>query len=197
MKNLILIVSLLFFGGAKMSDTDDFGLKAGQTAPDFSTNDIDANAITLSKELAKGPVVIVFYRGGWCPYCNLQLRNLQHDVVPELKKVNGKLIAISVDKVAEGLKTRKSDGLDMTIVSDPSASLLTLYKVAFKLTDALVEKYKGYNIDIEGASGEKHHLMAVPSVFVIRKDGQIVFSYSNEDYKIRAENLQIIEALKK
>ena len=172
--------------------------KINEKAKDFSLKNIYGKNIQLKELLKRGPVILTFYRGGWCPYCNLQLRNLQSEVVPVLKQKNGKLVAISVDQVNEALKTKSSQNLDMIIISDPKATLLKEFKIVNQMSDELVKEYKTYYyIDIEGSSGEKHHMIAVPSVFIISKNRKIIFSYSNKDYKVRAENSKIIEALRK
>lgn len=193
MSFILAVLMLSSFGFAKSMD---FGLKRDENAPMFEAKDIDGNEIRLKESLKSGPVVLVFYRGGWCPYCNLQLRGLQKEVLPSVLKKGGTLIAISVDTPKEGLKTKSKEELGLTIISDPEAKILSLYKVQFKMSDELVKTYKySYSIDIEGASGKNHHIIAVPSVFVIKKDGKIGFAYVNEDYKVRAENKDIVHAI--
>jgi peroxiredoxin len=174
----------------------DFGLPLGEKAPQINMKDVDGVKFNLKKSLKKGPVVLVFYRGGWCPYCNLQLRNLQSEVVPSLGKYQATLVAISVDRLDEALKTKKSEALGITVLSDPTASLVKKYNVVNKVPMKLVKKYKSkYKIDLEKSSGKKHHIIAVPAVFIVKENGKISFSYANEDYKTRAQTKDILNAL--
>lgn len=192
-----LTINIIF--GTILSQGEASGLKVGDEAPQIISADIEGNEFNLKEKLKTGPVIIIFYRGGWCPYCNLQLRNLQAELVPELKKVKASMVAISVDLVKESVKTAKNENLEMFVISDPSATLIKSYKVINQLSLELVKKYKkNYSIDVEKSSGEKHHIIAIPSVFVVDpKDGRISFAYSNEDYKTRAKNKDILENLKK
>jgi len=173
------------------------GLAVGADAPPISSKDVNGNLFELNQAAAEGPVVLVFYRGGWCPYCSTQLRGLQADALPEIKKAMGKLVAISVDKMESALKTKEKESLGMTVLSDPTARILKSYDVDYKVPDELAEKYiKKYKIDLEAHSGQKHHIIAVPAVYVIDENSKITFAYVNEDYKVRAQVDDILAAVK-
>lgn len=174
----------------------EYGIKSGSVAPQIAVTDVDGKAFDLHAAAKKGPVVLVFYRGGWCPYCNLQLRNLQAKVSKEIEKVGGTIVAVSVDKVDEGLKTKGKEQLSATILSDPDAKILADYNVQFKVPDELVAKYKNeYKIDVEGSSGRKHHIIAVPAVFVLNKSAHVTYRFVEENYKIRAPEADILKAV--
>ncbi len=197
----VLFSSLVFGNTSKELAVKDvkssYGIEVNKMAPDFSISDIQGNKFNLKNEVKTGPVVLVFYRGGWCPFCNIQLRSLQTELVPQLSANKAKLVVISVDSLDEASKTDNNENLDMTVISDSDASILKLYNVAYKVPGELVTKYiNEYKIDLEKSSGKKHHLIAVPSVFVINKSGKIIFSHIDENYKVRVENSEIIEALK-
>lgn len=173
-----------------------YGLEVNLAAPDFTSTDIDGNEFNLKNAYKKGPIVLAFYRGGWCPYCNTQLRSLQSNLVPKLKPYSASLVVLSVDSLDEASKSKKSNELGMTVISDSDAKILKLYNVAFKVPNELVNKYKNeYKIDLEKSSGKDHHLIAVPSVFIINKEGKITYSYVDENYKTRANNKDILKAL--
>ena len=211
MKVLVLLVlSCLVWGCSKKKDNSvepatstvtsvklsERGLEVGAKAPQINATDIEGNKFNLEESLSSGPVVLVFYRGGWCPYCSLQLRKLELEVLPKVKRAGGKLVAISVDKLDSALKLKKKDELSMTILSDPQAEILKAYDADFKVPDELVEKYiKKYKIDLEAHSGEKHHIIAVPAVYVVNKNNKVTFSYVNEDYKVRAQVEDIVKAI--
>ena len=108
------------------------------------------------------------------------------------------MVAISVDKIDEGVKTQKKNDLSMVIISDPSAEILKEYHLINQVPDDLFKKYKDkYDIDLEIYSGEKHHKIAVPGVFVVNSKGIITYSFVEEDYKKRAPEKDIIKAIQK
>jgi peroxiredoxin len=172
----------------------EIGLKVGSRAPQIMTKDIDGKSFNLNESVKKENVILVFYRGGWCPYCNTQLRTLQAQAVPKLKKANAKIVAISVDRVEEAIKTKTNEKLNMTIISDPSAGILKKYNIVNKVDEKLVKKYKDkYKLDLEKASGKKHHIIAIPAVFVVTKNRKISFAYANENYKVRAQIKDVLD----
>lgn len=175
-----------------------YGLTTGSVAPNIVLEDITGKKFSLNDTVKQGPVVLVFYRGGWCPYCNTQLRSINKNIGPLAKKNSAKIVAISVDLLKEGISTSKTNKLDMTILSDTRAEVLHTYNLAYKVPAELVRKYKNeYGIDLEKAPGQKHHVIAVPAVFVVSKKGHITYSYVNEDYKVRAPEAEIKSAIVK
>jgi peroxiredoxin len=156
----------------------------GSKAPDAPLRMLDDQPTTLHAQLAGKPTVLVFYRGGWCPYCNLQLSELRH-LVPELARSGFQMIALSPDRPLELAKTLDEHKLEYTLLSDSSAAAMQRYGIAFRVDDATVAKYAGYGIDLAAASGESHQALAVASVFVIDAAGVIAFSYVNPDYRTR------------
>lgn len=193
---ILLILSIFAQEHAMAGPSTTYGLQTGAAAPQIATKDIDGKSFDLHAEVKKGPVVLVFYRGGWCPYCNLQLRNLEKGISADLKKLGASMVAISVDTVEEGLKTDSKEKLSAVIISDPEAKILGDYKVKFTVPQELVTKYKNeYKIDIEASSGKKHHIIAVPAVYVVDSKGTITYSYVDENYKVRAPEADIVKAV--
>ena len=174
-----------------------FGPKLQTIAPSITTKDTQGKTFDLGNAIEQGPVVLVFYRGGWCPYCNRQLRRLQKEVEPELKKANGQLVAISVDRLDESVKTQKKLSANFTVISDPKANVVKRYNVAYTVPDELVATYKKeHGIDVEASSGETHHIIAIPSVFVVGPAKKITYRFAMENYKLRAPEKQIVKAIK-
>ena len=197
MKLVLMLLGIVALHGHLAFAESTYGLKVGADAPAIDTIDVDGKPVKLVESVKKGPVVLVFYRGGWCPYCNVQLRALQSKLVPQLTALQASLIAISVDRVDEELKTKKDEGLSFSIISDPKAKILADYRVKYVVPDELVAKYKNeYKIDLEAASGEKHHIIAVPAVYVVDPSGKVTFAHVDEDYKKRAAESDILEAVK-
>jgi len=202
----VLLVGLLFVScseknedkaSEKHTKVSERGLSVGAEAPQITALDVDGKMFELKKAVLDGPVVLVFYRGGWCPYCSTQLRGLQSEALPEITKAGGKLVAISVDKMESALKTKEKESLGMTVLSDPKAEILKAYDVDYKVPDELAEAYiKKYKIDLEAHSGQDHHIIAVPAVYVIDKNSKITFAYVNENYKVRAQVSDILGAVK-
>jgi peroxiredoxin len=169
-------------------------LLIGQAAPEATLKNIDGKSLTLAQALGGKPAVLVFYRGGWCPYCNLQLADLRKLVQP-LKTKGVALIAISPDLPAELFKSVKKSELDYALYSDAKAQAIDGFGIGFKVDAATIKKYAEYGIDLEKSSGEKHHTLPAPSVFVLDATGKIQFEYVNPDYSVRASSAVVLAAV--
>lgn len=169
------------------------GLKPGSKAPELVVKNVEGEKLNLAAK--NETLVLAFYRGSWCPYCMRQLKSLQKEVYPKLSKLGARLVAISVDRPMVAKKMKERFELDFYVVSDPEAKTLKHFKIANKLSDDLVKKYKSaYQIDVEADSGQTHHIVAHPGVFIV-KDGEIVFADVHTDYKERTENPIILKTL--
>lgn len=172
------------------------GLTVGMAAPDFTAPTYEGNKVTLSDYYKKGPVVLIFYRGEWCPYCNVHLKSFQ-DRLADFKKLGATILAVSVDKQEFGAVTVQKDALGFEVISDPAAEILQAYNVVYKVPDELADKYLNeYHIDLKAHSGREDHVIAVPATYVIDKAGTIVFIYANVDYKVRTKPEEALEVLK-
>lgn len=172
------------------------GLQTGQKAPDFIAKSYTGAKVSLSSALDDGPVVLVFYRGAWCPYCNLHLKQLQ-DSLETFEEQGATLIAISVDKADKAAETVAKGHLEFEVITDSQADILKAYGVVYQVPEDMAKKYKeSYSIDLEGHSGRTDHIIAQAATYVINQEGIIVFAYANEDYKVRAQPEAILEALK-
>jgi peroxiredoxin len=169
-------------------------LIGAQVSTEIKLTDIDQHAKTLKEALANKPAVLVFYRGGWCPYCNIGLSDLRNVVEPA-KKLGYQVIAVSPDQPSELFKSVEKNELNYTLLSDAKAELINAFGIGFTLDAATREKYAGYGIDLEKASGEKHFTLPVPSVFVLDGTGKVLFEYVNPDYSVRLSSKVILAAL--
>lgn len=149
--------------------------------------------------LKRQRTVLIFYRGGWCPYCNAHLSDLV-TIEQKLTAKGFQIIAISPDTPAELNNTLTKDHLTYKLFSDSSAEAMKKFGVAYRLDDPTFSKMKdSYGVDLEKFSGQTHHILPVPSVFVINRDGNIVYAHSNADYKVRlkaSEILTVIDSMK-
>lgn len=167
----------------------------GTQIPAVELRDVDGKPFDLQAALAKAPTVLVFYRGGWCPYCNAQLAGLAK-AAPQLKEMGYQIIGVTPDSPSELKKTIGKNKLDYTLVSDSKAQLIDAMGLGFVVDAATLEKYKEYGIDLEKASGETHHILPVPAVYLADKSGLIKFSYVNPNYKVRLESSVLLAAAK-
>ncbi|HYE77784.1 MAG TPA: peroxiredoxin-like family protein [bacterium] len=170
------------------------GLEVGTAAPSFELLDVDGKPHTLADLLKEGWVVLVTYRGGWCPYCNEHLQASKGLAQP-LREAGARLVAVSVDLPAEEAKTYTKHGLDFLVLSDPYLELINAYNIANVIDAETVKLYEGYGIDLEAYSGQRHHTIAHPAVIIIDPDGIIRFFHVNADYKVRMTPDEIQEAL--
>jgi peroxiredoxin len=169
-------------------------LLIGASAPSATLMNIDGKSVTLTKVLAGKPAVVIFYRGGWCPYCNLQLADLRKLVAP-LKAKGVGLVAISPDQPQELFKSVTKNELDYQLYSDAKTQAIDGFGIGFKVDAATITKYAGYGIDLEKSSGEKHHVLPVPSVFLLDANGKIQFEYVNPDYSVRLSSAVVLAAV--
>jgi len=170
-------------------------LEVGQPIPKLSLTTADGNAFDLQATVAEKPTVLIFYRGGWCPFCNKHLSQLQ-SAEPQLRKLGYQIIAISPDRPVELKKSLEKDKLSYTLLSDSSMAAAKAFGLAFEVDAPMLEKLASYNIDIEAASGEKHHQLPVPAVFMVGTDGIVDFVHANPDYKVRLSSEKILAAAK-
>lgn len=167
----------------------------GSKMPDVALRTVDGAPTTLARQVAGKPAILVFYRGGWCPYCNLQLSELRH-VEAQAEALGYQMIAISPDRPEELSRTLDKADLTYTLLSDSRADALKAFGIGFRVDDATVAKYREYGIDLEAASGETHRALPVPSVFIVDGEGVIQFGYSHPDYSIRIPGDVILAAAK-
>ncbi|MDP1579753.1 MAG: peroxiredoxin-like family protein [Candidatus Didemnitutus sp.] len=171
--------------------------KVGDTVPDVKLLTADDAAVSLREVVKEKPAVLIFYRGGWCPYCNRHLGALA-EIEGKVLAAGYQILAISPDQPAKLKATPDREKLGYRLLSDRKAEAAQALGIAFEVPAELVAKYKNeYKIDLEAASGETHHLLPHPAVFVIGRDGVIRYAHVNPDYKIRLtpeEILAVIEA---
>lgn len=167
----------------------------GEKAPEGKLVTRDGETVNLANLIAEKPTILLFYRGGWCPYCNTHLREIQK-IEPALKTLGYQILAISPDRPAKLAETLEKDKLGYTLLSDSDMDAARAYGLSFEVDEATREKYREYNIDLVAASGKSHNLLPVPAAFVISKKGMIRFAYSNPDYKTRVSGEALLAAAK-
>lgn len=168
-------------------------LLLGNPLPDVGLRTLEGTPITLKEAVGGRPAALVFYRGGWCPYCNLQLSGLRL-IRKDLDALGFQLIAISPDTPAELKKTLDKDALDYRLLSDSSAAAMRAFGIGYEVDAETLKKLSGYGIDLEKASGERHHVLPVPSVYLVDAQGLLQFSYVHPDYTVRLPEEVVLAA---
>lgn len=172
-------------------------LQIGEKAPDFSLSNATDKTIKLSDLLKNGKVVLTFYRGSWCPYCNLQLALYQTSLT-EIHTLGAELVAISPQTPDESLNIKEKNELNFEVLSDNGNIVARKYTTVFKNADAPVNTMTELGFDFDAHYSDDSRELPVPAVFIIEKDGTISFAKSlGGDYRNRVEVSEIINALKK
>lgn len=171
-------------------------LAIGTAVPDVTLTTPDGAPFVPADEAAKQPLAVIFYRGGWCPFCTRHLRELS-EIEEPLRAMGVRIVAISPDRPAILRENLENEKRTYTLLSDSSMAAAKAFGIAFRVDDATVEKYRGYGIDLEEASGKSHHLLPVPAVFIVGMDGTVKFAYANADYKVRLSAGALLDAARK
>ena len=172
-------------------------LQPGDQAPDFSLSNAVGETITLSKLLEQGSVVLAFYRGTWCPYCNLQLNQYQQ-ILPDITSLRAQLVAISPQTPNESLNMQEKNQLGFEVLSDNGNIVARQYTTVFRNADAPVATMSQLGIDFKAHYSDDSQELPVPAVFVIHPNGQVAWAKATGgDYRQRVEASEIINALQK
>lgn len=171
------------------------GLEVGDQMPSFELPDQTGQLVKSADLLKNGPLVVSFYRGGWCPYCNLQLQALQK-LVPEFEKLGAQLVAISPQKPDESLSTAEKNELSFTVLSDADRQVGESFQLMFKVSEDIKPLYQGFGIDLDAVNGDDSWRLPVPATFVVNNEGEVVYAFVNGDYKKRAEPNDILQVLR-
>lgn len=171
-------------------------LKAGDRAPDFSLNDPDGRPVSSADLLARGPLVLSFYRGVWCPYCNLELQALQ-EALPQFQALGASLVAISPQLAANSRKSQRQNKLEFPILSDTGNEVAAAFGLRFTLPDYLVELYRSLKNDLPAFNGDPGWTLPMPARYVIGQDGIIAYAEVNPDYTLRPEPEAMLPVLER
>jgi peroxiredoxin len=176
------------------SDAASRAKKAGDIAPSFSLKDPDGNVVSSGELLKKGPLVVSFYRGVWCPYCNMELQALEA-AKPAFDKYDASLVAISPQTAANSRKSTRQNNLSFPILSDVKGKVGAAFGLRFELPDYLVELYKSLKNDLPTFNDDPSWTLPMPARYVIGQDGTILYSEVNPDYTRRPEPEDMIPVL--
>ena len=170
------------------------GIPVGQKVPDMHARDLDGKDVSLSSLYTKGPILLAFYRGGWCPYCSSENHALA-TAYPEYQKRGVTPVTVSVDTPDAETKTKATYAIPFPVLSDSDATMLEAFHVVNHVDDATFAKMKGFGVDLESYSGKTHHEIAIPSLFLIDRTGIVRWAHSDPDFKVRPSTAQILAAI--
>ena len=190
--SFLLMLSSLAFAQAETVYPE--GLKVGDMAPDFSAEDQDGKTVSLKQALQNGPVVLLFYRGQWCPYCNKQMSRFS-DSLSMLTAKGASVLAITPETSENVKKTIEKTKSTFPVLEDEGMTIMKMYKVNFAVDEKTITKYKGYGIDFDKANGANGANLPVPATYIIGKDGKVKYVFFNTDYRKRASVIDILNNL--
>ncbi|MGK9235176.1 AhpC/TSA family protein [Inquilinus limosus] len=177
------------------SGAADKALKAGDKAPAFTLSDPEGRPVSSAELLRKGPLVVSFYRGVWCPYCNMELQALEA-AKPEFERLGATLVAISPQTAPNSRKSMRQNNLTFPILSDAKGAVGAAFGLRFQLPDDLVELYKSLKNDLPSFNDDPSWTLPMPARYVIARDGTILYAEVNPDYTRRPEPEDMLPALR-
>ncbi len=210
MKNRLLLVSMILFTiGVRnvqitLADTlkPIYGspeavqpLTKGQSVPDGELVTLENKKVSLKTLVSQKPTVLIFYRGGWCPFCNIQMGQLVK-IEPDLDKLGYQVLAITPDKPESLKASLNKHQINYTLLSDRTMKLVQAFGLVYKLDSTTLEKMKGFGVDLDGATGNSLHELPVPAAYVLDTKGIIHFVYYNADIKVRVNPDDLMTAAK-
>lgn len=169
-------------------------LKAGDRFPLVTLADQLGRQVDLASLVADGPLVVTFYRGGWCPYCNLELRAYQK-LLPEIERLGGRLVAITPETPDNTLSTAEKNELAFTVLSDDQGRLADALGIRFELSDAVTTYFVKAGHDLPARNGDDRWSLPMPATYVVEKGGRIALAFVDPDYRKRLEPSEAVAVL--
>lgn len=166
----------------------------GDQIPDFELDDAQGNRVRIRERLAQGPLVISFYRGGWCPFCNLEFKAL-HDILPRIKAHGAQLIGISPETPESIAETVSQHGVQFDVLSDAGNRVAKAFGLIMYVPEPMRPLYAQWGMDVPAANGDDSWALPIPATYVVDRDGRIRAHYVNVDYTQRMEPADILDAL--
>lgn len=185
---LSTVEQLLTSGAAEQA------LNEGAHAPDFTLPDALGNSMTLSQLLTRGPVVLAFYRGAWCPYCNLQLHAYQQ-ILPQIQALGASLVAISPQTPDQSLSLAEKHELTFAVLSDGGNQVARAYGLVFTIDEAVRAAHKQVGADLPAYNGDESWELPMPGTFLIDQSGTVRLAFVDPNYTHRLDPSMLLERL--
>ncbi|MFL0808794.1 MAG: AhpC/TSA family protein [Agarilytica sp.] len=177
------------------SAADTCPIQVGETLPSLSLPGLDGKSHDVKRLVAQKPTIMIFYRGGWCPYCNTQLGELK-TIEKQILDRGYQVLAISPDLPKNLKKSVSQHRLNFTLLSDSKAEFAKALGLAFRVDEKTNKKLLKHNINLEAASGEKHRILPVPAAIVLNTQGGVEFVFTSPNYKVRVDKNVLLAAAK-
>jgi len=171
-------------------------VKIGSQAPAFSLPNLKGKTVSSANLLAKGPLVISFYRGGWCPYCNLELRALQQ-YLPEITRLGARVVAISPELADKSITTVEKHALTFDVLTDAGNRVAREFGLVFSLDHDIRPIYKEFGYDLTQFNGDESWELPIPATYIVSADGTVAHAFISADYTKRLEPTEIIATLER
>lgn len=194
-EKLVIIGTVLCLGGSQLlAQEEPFALKIEEIAPNFTAKDQDGQTVELYKILEKSPVVLMFYRGAWCPYCNKQLSEIQ-DSLKFINEKDGVVIAVTPEQPRSIQETIKKTNASFKIIHDKDLKVMKAYHVKYTLSDAMLENFGRASRSILDANKDNGPNLPVPATYIIGQDKKVLYAFFDPDHTKRATIGNILKNL--
>ncbi len=181
---------------ASPDDAVKNALKTGDRIPEFALRDALGKSVS-SRDLTDGTnLVLVFYRGAWCPFCNKYLRQLQQNVT-RINGLGGRLVAISAEEPETQILTARKNDLNYTVLSDPGLKVASMFGLVYRVPERTAERYRSNGLDLAAVNGTLLAELPIAATYVIRRDGTIAYAFLDGDYTKRAAPEILLAELEK
>jgi len=170
-------------------------LKAGDRAPSFVLSDADGATVSSEERLARGPLVLTFYRGIWCPYCNMDLQAIEA-AAADIRALGASLVAISPQTAANSRRSQRENNLSFPVLNDAGGAVAEAFGLKFRLPDDLVAVYGQFGVDLPKINGDPSWTLPMPARYVIGRDGVIAYAEVNPDYTHRPDPEELLPTLR-
>lgn len=194
MKTFTILIALVLSGYFVFAQEAPEGLFLNSKAPDFKAKDQYGKDIRLKDLLKKGKVVLVFYRGEWCPYCNKNLQRLEDSLQIIIDK-GATLVAVSPEQPESIAKTIEKTKAKYSVLHDENLKIMKAYEVEFEVPENTLKRYRNGGIKIDEINGKNGNYLPVPATYIIDKEGSVIYRFFNQDYKKRPSVKEILDHL--
>lgn len=194
MKKILCLLFFLHIAYFLVAQEAPEGLFINSKAPDFKAKDQNNKEVRLKDLLKTGKVVLIFYRGQWCPYCNKFLKKLE-DSLQLIKDKGATLVAVTPELPENISKTIEKTNADYSILYDEGLKIMKAYDVEFEVPENILTRYRNTGIKIDENNGKNGNYLPIPATYIIDKDGNITYRYFQPDYKKRASVKEILDNL--
>ncbi len=194
MMNFLLILMISLLTGVVTAQELTSTLQVGDIAPDFHGIDQTEDLVNLSESLLKGPVVLIFFRGSWCYYCNKHISKFQDSLEYVLEK-GASVIAVSPQIPEYNHKTIRKTGATFSVIHDEGYQIMDAYHVTFTMDEKIIKKYRRFGRHIDRANANEEYILPVPATFIIGEDRVIRYIQYDPNYKNRSTVAEVLENL--